>query len=162
MPAVLPPMAWRLFGSIRIAALASLMWVAMPLVAGAALVSPDTPLVVFWTLASAALVEVWRTRRAVWWLAARRRSRPRLAVEIHRRVFRRRGRAGAVATPSLRRWRASGAPYAAAALALAIFAPFLVWNAEHDWATFAKQLGRMPAHGFSPQYLVEFAFRRSA
>ena len=38
----------------------------------------------------------------------------------------------------------------------AIFAPFVVWNAEHGWATFAKQLGRAPPHGFAPYYLAEF------
>ena len=37
-----------------------------------------------------------------------------------------------------------------------IFAPFVVWNAEHGWATFAKQLGRAPPHGFTPYYLAEF------
>ncbi len=38
----------------------------------------------------------------------------------------------------LRRWE----PYAAAALAFAIFAPVIVWNAEHHWASFAFQTAR--------------------
>ena len=50
----------------------------------------------------------------------------------------------------------SPALYAGLAVALAIFAPFAVWNAEHGWATFAKQLGRAPPHGFTPYYLAEF------
>jgi MFS family permease len=37
-----------------------------------------------------------------------------------------------------------------------IFMPFVVWNAEHGWATFAKQLGRAPPTGFTPYYLAEF------
>ncbi len=155
-PALVSLMAWRLFGSIRVAALASLMWVAMPLAAGAAIVGPDTPLVVLWALASAALIEVWRTGRAVWWLALGLALGLALLSKFTA-AFLAVGVALALATtPSLRRWFASGAPYAAAALALAIFAPFLVWNAEHGWTTFAKQLGRAPAHGFAPQYLVEF------
>src|SRR5260370_34281613 len=61
-----------------------------------------------------------------------------------------------VATPSLRRWLISPALFAAVAVALAIFAPFVAWNAAHGWATFAKQLGRAPATGFAPYYLAEF------
>ena len=61
-----------------------------------------------------------------------------------------------IATPSLRRWLASPALFAGLAVALAIFAPFVVWNAAHGWATFAKQLGRAPPHGFAPLYIAEF------
>jgi hypothetical protein len=45
---------------------------------------------------------------------------------------------------------------AAGGIAAAIVSPFLVWNAGHGWATFAKQLARTPPHGFAPGYLVEF------
>ena len=50
----------------------------------------------------------------------------------------------------------SPACVAALAIAAAIFAPFVAWNAEHGWATFVKQLGRAPPHGFEPFYVVEF------
>ena len=40
--------------------------------------------------------------------------------------------------------------------ALAIFAPFVAWNAAHGWATFAKQLGRAGPTEFTPYYLAEF------
>ena len=51
MPALIAFIAWRLFGSAEKAALAALMWIAMPLVSiGAVFVTPDAPLVVFWTL----------------------------------------------------------------------------------------------------------------
>ncbi|HUY84155.1 MAG TPA: glycosyltransferase family 39 protein [Steroidobacteraceae bacterium] len=46
--------------------------------------------------------------------------------------------AAAQARPWLRRWE----PYAAAALAFAIFSPVIVWNAEHHWASFAFQTAR--------------------
>jgi dolichol-phosphate mannosyltransferase len=41
-----------------------------------------------------------------------------------------------------RRWWLRWQPYAAALIALAIFSPFIVWNAEHDWASFAFQTSR--------------------
>ena len=59
MPALIAFIAWRLLRSAKTAALAALMWVAMPLVLiGAILVTPDEPLIVFWTLGLAALVEL--------------------------------------------------------------------------------------------------------
>ena len=41
--------------------------------------------------------------------------------------------------PQSRRWFRHGAPYGAVLLAVVIFAPVLVWNAQHDWASFAYQ-----------------------
>jgi dolichol-phosphate mannosyltransferase len=41
-----------------------------------------------------------------------------------------------------RRWLSHWLPYAAAALALAIFSPVIIWNAQHEWASFAFQTSR--------------------
>jgi dolichol-phosphate mannosyltransferase len=41
--------------------------------------------------------------------------------------------------PQSRRWFRSGAPYGAVLLAAVIFTPVLIWNAQHDWASFAYQ-----------------------
>jgi 4-amino-4-deoxy-L-arabinose transferase-like glycosyltransferase len=46
---------------------------------------------------------------------------------------------------SHRRWLAHPAPYLAAALALAVFSPVIVWNATHHWASFAFQGARAEA-----------------
>ena len=40
------------------------------------------------------------------------------------------------------RWWRRWEPYAAAALALAIFSPVIIWNAQHDWASFEFQTVR--------------------
>jgi hypothetical protein len=56
----------------------------------------------------------------------------------------------------MRRWLASPASIAALFFAATILAPFVAWNAEHGFATFYKQLGRTPPHGFEPFYLLEF------
>ena len=42
----------------------------------------------------------------------------------------------------VRPWLRRFEPYAAAALAFAIFSPVIVWNAEHHWASFAFQTAR--------------------
>ena len=157
MPALIALIAWRLFGSAEKAALAALMWIAMPLVAiGALFVTPDAPLVVFWTLGLAALVELWRTGQRRWLLAMGLALGLALQSKFTAAFFAAGVALALIATPSLRRWLVSPALYAGLAVALAIFAPFAVWNAEHGWATFAKQLGRAPPHGFTPYYLAEF------
>ncbi len=47
-----------------------------------------------------------------------------------------------IVRPAQRRWLWRAEPYAGLAVALALFAPVLVWNAQHGWASFAFQLGR--------------------
>jgi 4-amino-4-deoxy-L-arabinose transferase-like glycosyltransferase len=58
--------------------------------------------------------------------------------------------------PRQRRWLADPALYAAAAVALVMIAPVVVWNARHGWVSFAFQGGRgAPAAGLKPiQFLV--------
>jgi 4-amino-4-deoxy-L-arabinose transferase-like glycosyltransferase len=157
MPALIAWIAWRLFGSAEKAALAALMWIAMPLVLiGAVFVSPDAPLVVFWTLGLAALVELWRTGEARWLIALGLALGLALQSKFTAIFFLAGVGLALVAAPSLRRWLASPALIAGLAVALAIFAPFVAWNAAHGWATFAKQFGRAPPHDFAPFYGVEF------
>ena len=162
MPALIAFIAWRLFDSAEKAALAALMWIAMPLVSiGAVFVTPDAPLVVFWTLGLAALVELWRTGEKRWLIAlglcsasrCNRNSPPPFSPPASASPWSRRPRCDAGLSrphslPSL-------------AIALAIFAPFVVWNAAHGWATFAKQLGRAPPTGFAPYYLAEFVIAQT-
>ena len=157
MPALIAFIAWRLFRSAETAALAALMWIAMPLVLiGAILVTPDEPLTVFWTLGLVALVELWRTGEARWLIAIGAALGFALQSKFTAAFYAAGVLLALMTTPSLRRWLASPALFAGLAVALAIFAPFVVWNATHDWATFAKQLGRAPPHGFAPFYVAEF------
>ena len=157
MPALIALIAWRLFESAEKAALAALMWIAMPLVSiGAVFVSPDAPLVVFWTLGLGALVELWRTGERRWLIALGLALGLALQSKFTAVFFAAGVGFALVAAPSLRRWLVSPALFAGLAVALMIFAPFVVWNAAHGWATFAKQLGRAGPTEFAPYYLAEF------
>jgi 4-amino-4-deoxy-L-arabinose transferase-like glycosyltransferase len=49
-----------------------------------------------------------------------------------------------------RHWLARPEPYAAAAVALAVFSPVLIWNATHGWASFAFQGDRAAGLRFRP------------
>jgi len=44
--------------------------------------------------------------------------------------------------PPSRRWFRRWEPYAAVLIAALVFAPVIVWNAQHDWASFAFQTSR--------------------
>jgi dolichol-phosphate mannosyltransferase len=44
--------------------------------------------------------------------------------------------------PQSRRWLRQWQPYAAALIALAIFSPVILWNAQNEWASFAFQTSR--------------------
>jgi 4-amino-4-deoxy-L-arabinose transferase-like glycosyltransferase len=44
--------------------------------------------------------------------------------------------------PGDRRWLFRFEPYAAALIALGLFSPVLIWNAQHEWISFAFQGGR--------------------
>jgi dolichol-phosphate mannosyltransferase len=54
--------------------------------------------------------------------------------------------------PNSRHWWRRKEPYLAALLALALFSPVLVWNAQHEWASFAFQTSRRIAE--TPQFAL--------
>jgi dolichol-phosphate mannosyltransferase len=54
--------------------------------------------------------------------------------------------------PQSRRWWARSEPYVAALLALAIFSPVIIWNAQHEWVSFAFQTSRRLAE--TPQFAL--------
>ena len=54
--------------------------------------------------------------------------------------------------PNSRHWLRRKEPYLAALLALALFSPVLVWNAQHEWASFAFQTSRRIAE--APQFAL--------
>ncbi len=52
--------------------------------------------------------------------------------------------------PESRRWLRRWEPYAAVAIAAAVFSPVILWNSQHEWASFAFQTARRLAE--SPRF----------
>ncbi|WP_439575225.1 glycosyltransferase family 39 protein [Phreatobacter sp.] len=130
--------------------------------AGAMLVTPDTPLVLFWTLSLLALVEVWRTGKGAWWLAVGL-SVGLAFVSKYTAVFLGLGiLVWLAAVPELRRWFASPWPYAGGALCLAVMAPVLAWNLAQGGASLTKQFGRAVPQAFDPRFVPEFIAGQAA
>lgn len=108
-------------------------------------VLPDGPLI---AAMLAALVCVARAifgdrdRAPLWWLATGAAAGLACLAKLHG-VFLFAG-VGLflITSPRHRHWMLSPWPYLAAALAGLMFTPVIVWNMQHDWASFAFQAGR--------------------
>jgi 4-amino-4-deoxy-L-arabinose transferase-like glycosyltransferase len=125
---------------------AALLLNAMPLTnAGAVLMTPDTPLFVFWCLALWAVARLHASGRGWWWLAVGVLAGCALLSKYTAALF----GAGLVlwllADPVARRWWRDWRLYAGGMLAALVFLPVVAWNAAHGWASFAKQGGRAGA-----------------
>jgi len=117
---------------------------------GLALATPDATLLLFWSLALATLVAAWRAdaaprERTITWALAGLALGAALEAKYTALLLAAGLVAALLAQPALRRALAAPGPYLAAALALAMFAPNLIWNAQHGWLSFDYQL----AHGLA-------------
>jgi len=120
-------------------------------------VSPDVALIPFATAMVWALVRLAESDDGRWWLAAGAFAGLALlskftaglmlpAVAAFMLVPRWRGR-----------WLRSPYPWLAALIAFVLFLPVLIWNMQHDWASFRFQLVRATAtHEWSLRTLGEF------
>jgi 4-amino-4-deoxy-L-arabinose transferase-like glycosyltransferase len=126
---------------------------------GATTLTPDTPLLLFWTATLWALARLLVTGNGLWWLTAGLAAGLAMDTKYTAVLL-----GPAILTwllivhalrPWLRRWQ----PWAAALIATLLFTPVLLWNAGHGFASFVKQGGR--AGDFDPgravQYLAELA-----
>ena len=121
--------------------------------------TPDAPSAFFWALAVAALIRAdqaparsgWR-----WWLILG------LAVGAgvlskFTNLFLAVGLVGwLVATASGRAWLARPQPWVAAALAVAVVIPYLMWNWRLDWLGFERQFGRVRPEAWAPEHLAGY------
>ena len=110
--------------------------------AGAVVMTPDTPLLFFWTAALACLARLLRTGRARWWLGVGLCAGLALDSKYTAALLGAGLAAWLVLVPRARRWLAAWQLWAGGLLAAALFAPVLLWNQHHGWASFIKQGGR--------------------
>jgi 4-amino-4-deoxy-L-arabinose transferase-like glycosyltransferase len=109
---------------------------------GAVVMTPDTPLLFFWTAGLAALARLVSTGQAAWWLAFGGLAGCALDSKYTAAFLGAGVLAWMLFIPPARRWFSRWQVWAAGALAAGCFAPVVVWNAAHGWASFAKQGGR--------------------
>ena len=110
--------------------------------AGAVTMTPDTPLLFFWTGALWALARLVRTGRPGWWLAVGTMAGGALDSKYTAALLGAGIALWLLADPAARRWLRTLWPWAGGAVAMLIFTPVLLWNETHGWVSFAKQAGR--------------------
>nr|WP_294502075.1 glycosyltransferase family 39 protein [uncultured Rhodopila sp.] len=110
---------------------------------GSIIMTPDSPLLFFWTAALWAMARLAAGGSGGWWLAAGVFAG--LAMDSkYTAAFLPMGIGlWTLAVPAGRAWLRRWQPWAAAMIALLLFCPVVAWNAAHDWAGFVKQGGRV-------------------
>jgi hypothetical protein len=157
------PMSWAvyraaelLFGGQRIAATAAILLNATMIASvGLMIVTPDAPLLVASSFVVLTLAQVLATGRGAWWLAVGLAVGVALLSKYTALFYGPAILIWLVAVPKLRRWLVSPWPYLGGLVALAVFSPVLLWNADHHWVSFIKQLGRARMDRFNPAFIAE-------
>jgi 4-amino-4-deoxy-L-arabinose transferase-like glycosyltransferase len=157
------PMSWAvyraaavLFGGQRVAATATILLnVTLMAAVGTLIVTPDAPLLVASSFVLLCLAKVLESGRGVWWLAVGAAVGFALLSKYTALLFGPAILIWLVSIPGLRRWLVSPWPYLGGVVALAIFSPVILWNADHQWVSFIKQIGRIRIEEFQPAFIGE-------
>ncbi|MGY3582946.1 4-amino-4-deoxy-L-arabinose transferase-like glycosyltransferase [Bradyrhizobium sp. USDA 4341] len=105
-------------------------------------VAPDTALIPFSVAMLWSLVRLAQSNDGRWWLAAGLFAGLSLLSKFTAIMFAPAVLAFALVPDWRWRWLRSPYPYLAALIAIVVFSPVLIWNAEHDWASFRFQAVR--------------------
>jgi 4-amino-4-deoxy-L-arabinose transferase-like glycosyltransferase len=108
-------------------------------------IAPDVALIPFAVAMLWSLVRVKESNDGRWWLAAGLFAGFALLSKFTAVMLAPAVLAFMLAPDWRRRWLVSPYPWLAALIALVVFLPALVWNAEHDWASFRFQFVRATA-----------------
>jgi len=152
---------WRagaiLLESEHAGALSALVFNAMPMIGVEMLVAtPDAPAIATAAVLFYVLAKLAQTGNSQWWVAAGVAAGFGL-LSKYTGLFLGLGMlVWLLAVPGQRRWLVSFWPYLGGVIAFLIFAPVVLWNADHDWASFRLQFGRVGSGGFTLRYLGEF------
>ncbi|HEX2943143.1 MAG TPA: glycosyltransferase family 39 protein [Rhodopila sp.] len=136
--------ARALFADIRVGAIAVLLLNGTLLLGvGTVIMTPDSPLLFFWTAGLWAASRLAAGGGGGWWLAAgifgglaldSKYTALFLWIGIGLWVL---------LVPAARMWLRRWQPWAACLLGFLLFSPVLIWNQRHGWAGFIKQGGRV-------------------
>lgn len=121
---------------------------------GATTMTPDTPLLLFWSATLWALAELLASGQGAWWLVAGAAAGLALDSKYTAVLLAHAILAWLLWSPAMRPWLRRPHPYLGGLIALLLFAPVLWWNQGHDWVSFAKQGGR--AADWSPGRALQF------
>src|SRR3954471_4315217 len=157
------PMSWAvyqaaaiLFGGRRVAATSAILLnVTLMAAVGTMIVTPDAPLLVASSFVLFSLAKVLETGRGAWWLAVGVAVGCALLSKYTALFFGPAIVIWLIVVPKLRRWLISPWLYLGGLVAVVMFAPVILWNADHHWVSFLKQFGRARIEDFTLVYIGE-------
>lgn len=146
---------WRsaaiLFADARLAATAALFFnLTLIVAAGTIVVTPDDPLLFATAFVLFFLAKVAETDEGGWWLAVGAAAGAALLSKYTALLLGASIASWLLIVPEKRRWLATPWPWLGGAVALALFAPVVIWNSDHRWASFIKQFGRVRVEHWTP------------
>lgn len=156
--AILGDIVWRLTRDRRAVVLAVMMPFAAPEYGlFASRILPDVALIPFSLAMVWSLVRLTQSDDGRWWLAAGLFGGLSLLSKYTAVFFAPAMAAFLLVPPWRMRWLRSPYPWSAVAIALLVFSPVLIWNGQHDWASFKFQFIRAGAdHGISARTVGDF------
>ena len=157
------PMSWAifraasiLFGDLRVATTATILLnVSLMVAVGTLIVTPDAPLLVASSFVLFFLAKVLEIGRGACWLAVGAAVGTALLSKYTALFFGPAILIWLVIVPKLRHWLVSPWLYLGGMVALALFSPVILWNADHHWVSFIKQIGRARIEDFRPAFIAE-------
>jgi len=134
----------RMFGN-QAAAAAALWYQLIPVFSlSAVFAAPDAPLGLFWMLTMWCFWRALKSGATANWLATGLALGLALLSKLTAVFLALALPAFLLTSPTHRRWLRRPEPYLAAAVSLAMLAPLIVWNAQHDWLLFQKSRTPIP------------------
>jgi 4-amino-4-deoxy-L-arabinose transferase-like glycosyltransferase len=120
-------------------------------------VSPDVALIPFAVAMIWSLIRLNESGDGRWWLAAGAFAGLALLSKLTAVMLLPAVAAFMLVPDWRRRWLLSPYPWAAALIAIVLFLPVLIWNSQHDWASFRFQFVRATAtHEWSLRTVGDF------
>jgi 4-amino-4-deoxy-L-arabinose transferase-like glycosyltransferase len=146
-----------LFGGRRVAATATILLnITLMAAVGTLIVTPDSPSLVAASFVLFFLAKVLETGQGAYWLAVGAAVGCALLSKYTSLFFGPAILIWVAVVPKQRRWLLSPWPYLGAIVAFAIFTPVIMWNADHQWLSFLKQIsGRIKVEDFRPGFIAE-------
>ncbi len=110
---------------------------------GTVIMTPDSPLLFFWTATLWAIARIAVGGSGQWWLVAGVAGGLALDSKYTALFLWVGVGLWLLAVPAVRPWLRRWQPWAACVIGLVLFTPTLAWNAAHGWSGFARQGGRV-------------------
>jgi dolichol-phosphate mannosyltransferase len=133
----------RMWFGRRVALLAVLLFTLLPIYVGTGLiVTPDGSVLFFWLATLYLISKALHTGRAGYWLAAGVAFGGALLSKYYTLLLAPSLLWFLLLSPNHRHWLRRPQPWLALPIALAVFSPVIIWNLQHQWASFLFQSAR--------------------